>query len=77
MNKEELIVFYKEQLDWYKSQIEWSDQYLLFLNRQIKKRKKCDMDRYIRERSKEYRDREKIKKNIKKYEKFLSEMEAR
>jgi len=34
------------------------------------------MDRYIRERSNEYRDRQRIEKNIKKYEKLLSEMEC-
>lgn len=34
------------------------------------------MDRYIRERSKEYRKRQKISNNIKKYENLLSEMEA-
>lgn len=73
---DELIAFYKEQIDWYKRQLEWSDQRLLFLAREIKKREKYDMDRYIRERTKEYRDRQKIRKNIKKYEKLLSEMSA-
>ena len=74
MNKEELIAFYKKQIDWHKKQIDWSDQHLLFLNRQIKKREKYYMDEYIRERSKEYRDRQKIIKNIKKYEKLLYEV---
>lgn len=76
MSEKELIVFYKEQIEWYKRQIEWSDQHLLFLAREIKKREKYDMDRYIRERSKEYRDRQQIRKTIKKYEKLLSEMSA-
>lgn len=34
------------------------------------------MDRYIRELSKECRDRQQIRKNMEKYEKLLSEMEA-
>ena len=76
MSEEELIAFYKEEIDWYKRQIEWSDQHLLFLVREMKKRAKYNMDRYIQERSKEYRDRQKIRKNIKKYEKLLSEMSA-
>lgn len=76
MSEKEIIAFYKERIDWYKRQLEWSDQHLLFLAREIKKREKYDMDRYIRERSKEYRDRQKIRKNIKKYEKLLSERSA-
>lgn len=76
MSEKELIAFYKEQIDWYKRRLERSDQLLLFLNRQLKKREKYDMDRYIRERSKVYRDRQRIEKNIEKYEKLLSGMEA-
>lgn len=74
MSDKELIVFYKNQIEWYRRQIEWSDQRLLFLNREIKKMQEKDIDWYMRERSKEYRDRQEIKKNVKKYEKLLSEM---
>lgn len=64
MTEKELIVFYKKQLDWYKSQLDWSDQHLLFLHREMKKREKYNMDR------------QQIRKNMEKYEKLLSEMEA-
>ena len=76
MSEKELIEFYTEQIDWYKRQIEWSDQHLLFLAREIKNIEKYNMDRYIRERSKEYRYRQQIRNNIEKYEKLLSEMSA-
>ena len=76
MTEKELIAFYKKQLDWCKSQLEWSDQHLLFLHREMKKREKYNMDRYIRELSKECRDRQQIRKNMENYEKLLSEMEA-
>ena len=76
MTEKEIIAYYKEQIDWYKSQLEWSDQHLLYLNRALKKSEKNDMDMYIRERSKEYRNRQKIRNKIKKYEKLLSGMEA-
>lgn len=76
MTEKELIAFYKKQIDWHKKQIEWSDQHLLFLHREMKKREKYNMDRYIRELSKEYRERQKIRNNIKKYERLLSKMEV-
>lgn len=76
MSEKEIIAYYKEQIDWYKRQLEWSDKHLLYLAREIKKREKYYMDIYIRERSKEYRVRQKFRKNIKKYEKLLSERSA-
>ena len=82
MSEKELIIFYKNQIDWYKRQIEWSNRHLENLNREIKREKykwgySVYGERCLRDRSKEYRDRQKLRKNVKKYEKLLSEMVAK
>lgn len=76
MSDEEIIAFYKDQINWYKRELEWSNRRLLFLAKEIKRSEKYNMDIYIRERSEEYRDRQKIRRTIKKYEKLISEKEC-